>query len=57
VLHVTFGSVLTACSEDGRSLFADRLRALLRRHPDAYAENLTRHFARHLQPFAASGRV
>jgi hypothetical protein len=57
VLHVTFGSVLTACSEDGRSLFADRLRALLARHPDAYAENLTRHFARHLQPFAASARA
>jgi hypothetical protein len=57
VLHVTFGSVLTACSEDGRSLFADRLHALLAWHPDAYTENLTRHFARHLQPFAASARA
>ncbi|MFN8470949.1 MAG: tagaturonate epimerase family protein [Anaerolineae bacterium] len=52
ILHVTFGSVLTTRREDGGFLFYDRLMALLRRHPDAYAANLERHFARHLRPFA-----
>jgi hypothetical protein len=57
VLHVTFGSVLTACGDDGRPVFADRVHDLLIGHPDAYARNLARHFARHLQPFAASARA
>jgi hypothetical protein len=57
VLHVTFGSVLTVSGEDGRPVFAGRMRDLLVRHPDAYAGNLLRHFARHLQPFAASARA
>ena len=57
VLHVTFGSVLTARGEDGRLVFAERLRGLLARHPDAYARNLARHLARHVQPFAASARA
>ncbi len=52
ILHVTFGSVLTTRKEDGGFLFYDRLMALLRSHPDAYAANLETHFTRHLQPFA-----
>jgi tagaturonate epimerase len=53
ILHVTFGSVLTATDAGGRPRFADRLMALLAGHRDAYAENLDRHFRRHLAPFAA----
>ena len=49
ILHVTFGSVLT----DPEGRFYDRLMALLRGAPDAYADNLEAHFLRHLQPFAA----
>jgi tagaturonate epimerase len=52
ILHVTFGSVLTARTADGRLRFGDRLMALLREHPDAYSLNLERHFRRHLLPFA-----
>ncbi|MFN8482434.1 MAG: tagaturonate epimerase family protein [Anaerolineae bacterium] len=52
ILHVTFGSVLTTRRADGGFLFYDRLMALLRSHPDAYAANLERHFTRHLRPFA-----
>jgi hypothetical protein len=56
VLHVTFGSVLTARTADSRPRFHDDLMALLRAHPEAYAANLEAHFRRHLQPFvAASG--
>jgi hypothetical protein len=46
ILHVTFGSVLTA------PRFYDRLMGVLRAHPEAYADNLQAHFLRHLQPFA-----
>lgn len=53
ILHVTFGSVLTtADAAGGGLLFHDRLMALLQSHPEAYAENLKKHFVRHLQPFA-----
>jgi tagaturonate epimerase len=45
VLHVTFGSALQR--------FGDRLRDLLRAHPDAYRDALRRHFERHLAPFVA----
>jgi hypothetical protein len=55
-LHVTFGSVLTDRSADGTPRFYDRLMALLRAHPDAYAEHLEAHFVRHLQPFAVKER-
>jgi len=52
ILHVTFGSVLTARQADGRLRFYDRLVQLLREHPEAYASNLEKHFLKHLKPFA-----
>ena len=51
ILHVTYGSVLTEKTAQGRLRFYDRLIALLRLHPEAYAQNLERHFIKHLQPF------
>ncbi|HKV46265.1 MAG TPA: tagaturonate epimerase family protein [bacterium] len=45
MLHVTFGSALAR--------YGDRVRALLRAHPEAYDANLERHFIRHLSPLAA----
>jgi hypothetical protein len=44
VLHVTFGSTLDT--------YGPTLHALLRQHEQAYAEQLQRHFYRHLAPFA-----
>ncbi len=55
ILHVTFGSVLTAHDPAGGLRFYPRLMAFLRRQSEAYAEDLKRHFARHLQPFAREG--
>jgi len=52
ILHVTFGSVLKEKNPDGSLRFKDRLFALLRDNPEAYADNLERHFVKHLQPFA-----
>lgn len=51
ILHVTFGSVLTARTADGHWRFYDRLMNLLRMHPEEYAANLQSHFERHLRPF------
>jgi len=52
VLHVTFGSVLTASHADGTRVFANDLRSTLQAHPEIYDECLERHFVRHLRPFA-----
>lgn len=51
ILHVTFGSVLTQRTGDGRLRFYDRLMELLQTNAEAYAINLERHFVRHLKPF------
>ena len=52
ILHVTFGSVLTAGRSDGSLTYADPLRSILQAHPDVYEDCLERHFVRHLRPFA-----
>jgi hypothetical protein len=51
ILHVTFGSVLTARGADGRRRFGDRLLALPAAHPEEYAANLEAHFLHHLKSF------
>ncbi len=48
VLHVTYGSVLTA---DEGERFRGRLLDALRTHEAAYAEALAHHIGRHLAPF------
>jgi hypothetical protein len=55
ILHVTFGSVLTAQAPGGGLQFSGRLRELLQAHPDHYAGNLEAHFLRHLKPFTSNG--
>jgi len=52
ILHHTYGSVLTARTDDGKPLFYDRMITLLKTNADAYAENLEKHFIHHLTPFA-----
>ncbi len=51
VLHVTFGSVLTAM-EGADWRFRDRLRELLVREEDAHVAVLARHLGRHVRPLA-----
>jgi tagaturonate epimerase len=53
ILHVTFGSVLTEKTPDQNWRFYDRFIGLLRAHPEAYADNLEKHFIQHLQPFVS----
>ncbi len=56
VLHVTFGSVLTAADEQGRLRFRPRILATLWEHEDAYSAALEAHFDRHLDPFDEPAR-
>jgi hypothetical protein len=53
ILHVTFGSVLTAQDPSGNRRFYSRMMEVLNTHPEVYAANLKAHFLRHLRPFAA----
>jgi len=57
ILHVTFGSVLTEQDASGQRRFYDDLMGVLRAHPDAYADDLEKHFLRHLRPFARDART
>ena len=57
ILHVTFGSVLKQKNPDGTWRFYDRLIALLNQNPEAYANNLERHFVRHLEPFCLAAKA
>lgn len=52
ILHVTFGSVLTARTNDGQGRFSDCMMELLSIHAQTYTAYLQTHFLRHLQPFA-----
>jgi len=54
VLHVTFGSILTAADSEGSGRFSHRIMAGLRTRAEDYAANLETHFVRHLRPFAAA---
>jgi hypothetical protein len=51
VLHVTFGSVLTATAE-GRLRFRDRLMGALNEHEETHYETVRAHIERHVRPFA-----
>jgi hypothetical protein len=51
MLHVTFGSVLTAKSTDEGYRFRDRLLAALQADEEAHYAALEAHFDRHIAPF------
>ncbi len=51
VLHVTYGSVLTAARADGKPAFAEAMAATLKRHAADYARELEAHLLRHIRPF------
>lgn len=51
VLHVTFGSVLTAKDSAGKLVFKDRILRALEQYEETHYENLVRHFRRHIEPF------
>ena len=52
LLHVTFGSVLTARNADGASTFKEAILAALKKDEQRHYEVLARHLGRHVAPFA-----
>jgi hypothetical protein len=52
ILHVTFGSVLTDKTHDGKRRFYNDIMATLQANREVYFDNLENHFKRHLQPFS-----
>ena len=52
LLHVTYGSVLTAQDAKGTSRFRDRLLHALRSNEEVHYRILARHMRRHVGPFA-----
>ena len=50
VLHVTFGTVLTARRDDGGTLFRDRMMQCLEEHEETHYGFLVSHFHRHIEP-------
>ncbi len=51
MLHVTFGSVLTAQDETGEFVFRDRFFGALRSDEEVYYQALEAHFDKHLEAF------
>lgn len=51
ILHVTYGSVLTACGEGGSPQLRERILGVLRSYEEDYYTALESHLALHLAPF------
>jgi len=51
-LHVTFGSVLTLRDAEGRSVFKDRLYAVLEANETEHYAALESHIVKHVTPFS-----
>jgi hypothetical protein len=54
ILHITFGSVLTDKTTDGKLRFYDDIMSILQANRETYFDNLENHFKRHLQPFSSN---
>jgi hypothetical protein len=51
ILHVTFGSVVTAADAEGRERFKSRIYRALKENESRHYDNLTSHLKKHVQPF------
>ena len=49
LIHITYGSILTAKNTDGTPRFRDRLYRLWRKELEFYTENIEKHVGRHLE--------
>jgi len=50
VLHITYGSILTAQTSEGKWLFRDRLRRILIENEEEHYETVAAHMKRHIEP-------
>jgi len=56
LLHVTYGSVLTARNTDGSLRFKDRILLALRQDEETHYEILEKHMRKHVEPFGGRER-
>lgn len=56
LLHITYGFLLNARTEDGKNLFRDRLYRILAEYEEDYWSLLERHFERHLNSLGVKKR-
>lgn len=49
ILHITFGSILTARSEDGKWLFRERIKRVLFDNEEEFYETIAAHIRRHIE--------
>jgi len=49
LLHITYGSILTAKNSEGKSMFRDRIKKILINHEEEYNETIFLHFKRHIE--------
>ena len=56
VLHVTYGSILTARGQDGKARFADKIKEVLKANFADYESELTAHLERHFAVFSPRGQ-
>ena len=50
ILHVTFGSILTAREGDGSFQFRDRIKRVVFDHEEEYYQTISEHIGRHIKP-------
>jgi hypothetical protein len=56
ILHVTFGTILSAKDEKGDLLFKNKIMNCLEDHEDAHYQHLIKHFKRHIDPIVNLGK-
>lgn len=49
LLHITYGSILTAKGSDGRKIFFDRIISTLSDNSVCYRNNIEKHFVKHME--------
>lgn len=57
LLHVTFGSILTAKTENGDWLFRDRIKKVLIDNEEEHYQTVAAHFERHIRALGLSKRM
>ncbi|RLG03201.1 MAG: hypothetical protein DRN60_01860, partial [Thaumarchaeota archaeon] len=55
LLHVTYGSILTARDSNGRWIFRDKIRKILLENEEEYYQLLQNHFRKHLMALGLKG--
>ena len=56
LLHITFGSVLTAKKDGGEWVFREQIKRVLIENEEEHYETVAKHIERHIKPVWGSGK-